>query len=97
MLRALKNMPYAQAKIVETENTITLISYVTTVIEIDKNSGWVKCYGTFSQTTRKHISAFCKEIGLDYYLMKKLAREDLMYNINSKVFIDAETGIVVEG
>lgn len=99
MLRNLKNMPYAQARIMENENTITLISYTTTVIEIGKNNGWVRCYGTFSQTTRKHISAFCKEMGmgLDYYLMKRLANEGLMYNIDSKVFIDAETGVIVEG
>ena len=99
MLRNLKNMPYAQAKIMEDENTIALISYTTTVIEIGKNNGWVRCYGTFSQTTRKHISAFCREMGmgLDYYLMKKIANEGLMYNVDSKVFINAETGVIVEG
>lgn len=99
MFRTLKNMPYAQAKIMETENTITLISYETTVIAISKINGWIRCYGTFSQTTRKHISAFCKEMdmGLDYRLMKKLADEGLMYDINTKVFIDAYTGVIVEG
>jgi hypothetical protein len=36
-------------------------------------------------------------MGLDYYLMKKIANEGLMYNIDRKVFIDAETGVIVEG
>ena len=82
MLRTLKNMPYAQAKVMENENTITLISYTTTVIEIDKKNGWVRCYGTYSQTTRKHISAFCREMdmGLEYYLMKRIYAEGLRYN-----------------
>ena len=99
MLRNLKNMPYAQAKIMENENTIALISYKTTVVEIGKKNGWVRCYGTFSQTTRKHISAFCKEMGmgLDYCLMKKIANEGLMYNIEHRAFIDAETGIIMGG
>ena len=38
MLRNLKNMPYAQAKVMEDENTIALISYTTTVIEIGKKA-----------------------------------------------------------
>jgi hypothetical protein len=97
-MRKLKSMPYAQAQIIENDDIIILVSYTTPVVEIHKNNGWVKCYGTYSQTTRKHISAFCKEMnmGLDYYLMKKLANEGLMYNINRQVFIDAETGVIVE-
>ena len=82
MLRTLKNMPYAQAKVMENENTIALISYTTTVIEIGKNNGWVRCYGTFSQTTRKHISAFCKGFAaLTYDIMKMCYKENLKYNI----------------
>ena len=78
----LKSMPYAQAKIVANETTICLVSYTTTVIGIDLVEGWVYCYGTYSQTTRKHISAFCKEFGkgFDYYLMKRIYAEGLRYN-----------------
>lgn len=83
--RTLKFMPYAQARITEDENTINLISYTTTVITIDKNTGWVICSGTYSQTTRKHISSFCKEIdcGLNYYLMKQIAADRVKYNIDT--------------
>lgn len=76
-------MPYAQANIVETPESISLVSYTTEVVRIDKASGWVKCFGTYSQTTRKHISAFCREMGygLTYQTMKMIHAEGLKYNI----------------
>ena len=83
--RTLKFMPFAQARITEDENTINLISYTTTVITIDKNTGWVIFSGTYSQTTRKHISSFCQEIecGLNYHIMKLIAANKEKYNINT--------------
>ena len=74
----LKFSPYAQARICHYDNgEIELISYYTSVIFIDKN-GWLSCTGTYSQTTRKHISHFMREISkyfgvnLDYYTAKKM-------------------------
>ena len=59
--RKLKGMPYAQAKVIIDEyGAITLVSYTTEVITIDPQ-GWLTCTGTYSQTTRKHISSFMKE------------------------------------
>ena len=79
----LKFMPYAQAKVKTDDEHIQLISYTTMVIEIDLTTGWVNCTGTYSQTTRKHISAFCKEFGygLNYQLIKMLVGQHEIYNI----------------
>lgn len=77
---SLKTMPYAQATIISTENTLILRSYSTDVIII--SDGWMTCTGTYSQTTRKHISAFMKEFNFgDYFLAKKLYTDNLKMNI----------------
>lgn len=77
---SLKTMPYAQATIISTEDTLILRSYQTDVIII--SDGWMTCTGTYSQTTRKHISAFMKEFNFgDYFLAKKLYTDNLKMNI----------------
>lgn len=77
---SLKTMPYAQATIIATENTLILRSYQTDVIII--SDGWMTCTGTYSQTTRKHISAFMREHNFgDYFLAKKLYTDNLKMNI----------------
>lgn len=82
MTEKLLYMPYAQAEIKRYEDKIALISYTTTVIEIDHVTGWVRCYGTFSRTTAKHISAFCKQMGCgDYYTMKQMYKDKMQYNL----------------
>lgn len=70
--RPLKFMPNAQATIIISEkNDLILRSYSTDVIII--SDGWMRCTGTYSQTTRRHISAFMKEFNLgDYFLAKLL-------------------------
>lgn len=79
--RPLKSMPYAQATVITSEkNDITLRSYATDVVIIV--DGWMSCTGTYSQTTRKHISAFMKEFNFgDYFLAKKLYTDNLKMNI----------------
>jgi hypothetical protein len=79
--RPLKFMPYAQATVIISEkNDITLRSYKTDVVII--SDGWMSCTGTYSATTRKHISAFMREFNLgDYFLAKKLYQENLKINI----------------
>lgn len=71
--KTLKKMPYAQAKVrIYDDGTIEMISY-STVVCIIKN-GVVYCTGTYSQTTRKHISAFMSEYTpFDYYTAKYIA------------------------
>lgn len=79
--RPLKFMPYAQATVIISEkNDITLRSYKTDVVII--SDGWMSCTGTYSATTRKHISAFMREFNLgDYFLAKKLYTDNLKMNI----------------
>lgn len=81
--RPLKFMPYAQATVIISEkNDITLRSYATDVVII--SGGWMSCTGTYSATTRKHISAFMREFNLgDYFLAKKLYQENLKINIHT--------------
>lgn len=77
---SLKTMPYAQATIISTENTLILRSYSTDVVIV--SDGWMTCTGTYSQTTRKHISAFMREFNFgDYFLAKKLYTDNLKMNI----------------
>lgn len=77
----LKTMPYAQATVIFLENNdMILRSYATDVVII--SGGWMSCTGTYSATTRKHISAFMREFNLgDYFLAKKLYTDNLKMNI----------------
>lgn len=78
----LTQMPFAQAKVIRDKDKISLISYVTKVVELDTVTGWVRCYGTYSRTTAKHISAFCKEYGCgDYQIMKQIYKDKMQYNM----------------
>lgn len=79
----LKTMPYAQATVIFLENNdMILCSYTTDVIIISE--GWMSCTGTYSATTRKHISAFMKEFNLgDYFLAKFLCQEKIKINIHT--------------
>lgn len=81
--RPLKFMPYAQATvIISGKSDIILRSYKTDVIII--SDGWMSCTGTYSQTTRRHISAFMKEYYLgDYFLVKFLCQEKVKINIHT--------------
>lgn len=76
-IKTLKKMPYAQAKVrIYDDDTVELISYETVVCIIKNNV--VYCTGTYSQTTRKHISAFMREYTpFDYYTAKHIAGTDM--------------------
>jgi hypothetical protein len=91
----LKFMPYAKAKVFTEGDNAVLRSYQTTVAVI--NGGYAFCYGLYSRTTIRHISAFAKQFGLSYYIFKKCYKENLMYNINLKCYVSMETGEIVEG
>ena len=81
-LKKLTTMPYAQAHIeIDDSNNINLFSYVTRVASLS-NDGWLTVYGLYSMTTRKHISAFCKEYcrAVDYQMAK--AAYEGGYSIN---------------
>ena len=80
MTRTLKKMPYAQAKVIENGREAMLISYTTVVIYINEE-GWLTVTGLYSATTRKHISAFMRELGMDYQLAKQLYTDGYRLNI----------------
>lgn len=85
MTKVLKEMPYAQAKVITTpDNNIMLQSYSTIVATID-NEGWLTIYGLYSMTTRKHLKAFCKEYcSFDMFsTIKMLANDKMRMNIHT--------------
>ncbi len=83
-IKVLKAMPYAQAHIrICEDGTIHLFSYETLVAEIDAD-GWLRVYGLYSATTRKHISAFMREYTpCDYYTAKHIYETDMVINIHT--------------
>lgn len=74
-------MPYAQATvIIDNDNNITLRSYKTDVLYLDKE-GFLTVTGLYSMTTRKHIGAFMKEYTSFNFAFAKAAYEG-NYKIN---------------
>lgn len=76
IIRKLRNHPYANCKIFETEikdpdNGMVIMrrwllrSYVTDVVLVrETDTRWeLTCYGTYSQTTRRQIGWFLQDIG----------------------------------
>ena len=83
MIRKLSAMPYAQAHIeIDNANNKEFFSYVTRVATLT-NDGWLTIYGLYSMTTRKHISAFCKEYceAVDYQMAKQAYEDGYSINI----------------
>lgn len=80
----LKAMPYAQAHIVRRTNAIVLVSYKTEVAAIV--GGQLVVNGLYSATTRKHISAFCRQFGTDYATAKECYLRGMQYDIVTRQF-----------
>ena len=76
--------PNGSCGVVFNENGIHLISYTTLVCSID-NDEFLSCTGTYSATTRKHISAFLKEFApmLSYSDAKWCYENDSVINVNT--------------
>lgn len=82
-IKKLSDHASAQARVrIDTDNNgiitaIHLISYTTRVITIEYRDGgrFVECTGTYSLTTSKHITWFCREYMPDkcYYDMRAIA------------------------
>lgn len=83
-IKKLSAMPYAQAHTEHFDNgDIALVSYVTVVATLT-NEGWLTVHGLYSNTTRRHISAFMKEYtGLDYYTAKQCYTDNHRINIHT--------------
>ena len=79
----LKNHPYCNCYVLKDNDIIKLVSYITEVIIAvrnpkNKNEWFLKCTGTYSQTTRKQISWFLREYfpKIDYFDMKEIAGKE---------------------
>lgn len=60
-VQRLSDHPYAQAKVLISNDYIELQSYNTIVIRYDKIQKLIMYTGTYSNTTRKHMSWFLHE------------------------------------
>lgn len=82
MKRTFKDHKYCQACIFEEENGTFLVSYTTTVCDVDQD-GWLHCSGTYSATTRKHIGYFCEEMNykICYQDVKRAYEKDMFVNV----------------
>jgi len=93
MIKKLKSMPYTQAHIEIYDDTQYLFSYRTLVATIRTEDGdkWIRCYGLYSATTRKHISAFAKENGLKYTDFKEMSGRPYEMNMmTGEIIMDGE-------
>ena len=82
----LKDHPYCNCYVLKDNNIIKLVSYITEVIIAvrnpkNKNEWFLKCTGTYSQTTRKQISWFLREYfpKIDYFDMKEIAGKEKVF------------------
>ena len=85
MISSLKNHPYAQCYVSIDPNVgIHFYSYKTLVIYIDK-SGWLRCTGTYSPTTRRQIGWFLREYApmISYQMVKQCVIDCAEINIET--------------
>lgn len=79
---------YAQTYVrIFDDDTVQLVSYTTTVIEITPE-GWLHCTGLYSMTTIKHIGWFMRERGFTYQLAKQCYVEGKEFNIHTGEYRD---------
>ena len=79
----LKEHPYCNCYVLKDDDIIKLVSYITEVIIAvrnpkNKNEWFLKCTGTYSQTTRKQIGWFLREYfpKINYSDMKEIAGKE---------------------
>lgn len=60
-----------KAKVYHSGSFLYLQSYDTIVARYNINTSEFEVYGLYSQTTRRHIKAFMKELHLDYNQVNK--------------------------
>ena len=64
---------YGKAHVIETETAKTLRSYSTNVAAIE--NGKAEVYGTYSQTTLRHIKEFLKQNGFKAETLNQIWRD----------------------
>ena len=83
--KRLKYCPYGQAGvIIHEDGQIDLYSYTTLVITISHDK-WLRCTGTYSATTRKHIGCFLREYApyISYQTVKRCYNDNYEINIET--------------
>ena len=88
MTKKFTDHKYAQAHMETIPNGIALYSYTTRVAEL--KDGWLRIFGLYSMTTRRHIGWFMRELGpFTYQLAKQLYEDHKEMNIYTGEVIDA--------
>lgn len=82
----LKNHPGCNCYVLKDNDIIKLVSYITEVIIAvrnpkNKNEWFLKCTGTYSQTTRKQIGWFLREYfpKITYHDIKEIAGKEKVF------------------
>ena len=82
MVRKFADHKYAQAHMEDIPGGIALYSYNTKVAEV--RNDWLRIFGLYSMTTRRHIGWFMRELGkFNYQLAKKLYDDYKIMNIKT--------------
>lgn len=95
--RPLAYMPYAQARVYITSNGTQILQSYNTLVASCTPDGFLYVRGLYSQTTRRHISAFVREFGICYQCAKDIAqmnetsKENVAMNIYTGELVDIET------
>ena len=82
--KTLKSHPYANCKIIVTDEYIYLKSYSTIVLEYDTIRQIITCSGLYSRTTIKHIGWFMKQLFNNKFTYHDIKR---CYEKNQSLFI----------
>lgn len=71
------------------DGTMALISYKTTVAQVDPE-GWLSINGLYSRTTIKHIGWFAQLLGTTYTTCKQIYHDNKEMNIHTGEIRDWE-------
>lgn len=91
-----KRIDRTNAEVLTYDNgAIVLQSYSTSVCMLTP-AGWLYCSGTYTPTTRQHISRFMRTYGngADSFTAKRCATENMRYNIYTGEFEELPTGFL---
>lgn len=70
-----RNSFYGKATVIETEEKSSLYSYDTLVAEINLKNHKAEVFGTFSQTTLRHIKEFLWQNGYEIGTKKEIEKK----------------------
>lgn len=84
-MKNLKNHPYANCGVIETEKQVVFVSYITPVLIIDKEAKTMECTGLYSPTTSRQIGWFLSEYypEISYFDVKEAVEHGYDINLES--------------